>query len=67
MCIRLCVQDECVDLCSPRVFENIGGLRGCKSLASNRRGMIEPSSTHAKNKFEFLVNECNLVEKTNEK
>ena len=63
MCIRLCVQDECVDLCSPRVFENIGGLKGCKSLAPNRWGVFEPSSTHAKDSLSILVRECTLVDK----
>jgi hypothetical protein len=31
MCIRIYVQDEFVGPRSPRVFEDIGGLRDCKS------------------------------------
>ena len=50
MCIRICMQDEFVDLCNNKVFEDIGGLRGCKSLVLNRWGVFEPGSTHAKNK-----------------
>ena len=39
MCIRIYVQDEFFDPRSPsRVFEDIGGLRGCKSLAPNQWG-----------------------------
>ena len=63
MCIKICVQDEFVDLCSNKVFEDIGALRGCKSLAPNRWGVFEPSSTLAKDKLNILMKECNLVEK----
>ena len=35
----------------PQWFQIIGGLRGCKSLALNRWGALEPSSTLAKDKL----------------
>jgi hypothetical protein len=63
MCIRICTQDEFVDPCSNKDFEDIGGLRGCKSLAPNRWGVFEPGSTPAKDEFSILMKECNLVEK----
>ena len=40
MCIKICVQDRFVDQCKLKVFENIGGLRGWKFLASNRWGIL---------------------------
>ena len=58
MCIRICMQDECVGPCSPRVFEDIGGLRGCKSLALNWWRVFEPCSTPIKDKLNNLVREC---------
>ena len=63
MYIRICVQDEFIDPYSHRVFEDIGGLRGCKSLAPNRWGLFEPGSTPAKDKLNILMRECNLVDK----
>ena len=57
------MQNEFVDICSNKVFEDSGGLRGCKSLAPNRWGIFEPSSTPAKDKLSILMKECNLVEK----
>jgi hypothetical protein len=62
MCIRICMQDEFIDLCSNKVFEDIGGLRCCKSLAPNRWGVFELGSTPAKDKLSILMKECNLVE-----
>ena len=63
MFIRIFVQDKCVGFCSPRIFEDIGGLRGCKSLVPNRWGVFEPSLTLVEDKLSILVRECNLVEK----
>ena len=61
MCIKICVQDEFVDLCSHTVIEAIDGLTSCKSLAPNRWGVFETSSTPAKDKLS--VRECNLLQK----
>ena len=58
MCIRICMQDECVDLCSARVFEDIGGLRGCISLTPIWWGVFEPCSTPIEDKLNILVREC---------
>ena len=63
MCIRICMQDEFVDLCSYRVIEAIGGLRGCKSSTPKQWGVFEPNSTPAKDKLSILVREGNLVQK----
>ena len=63
MCIRICVQDEHVDLCSHRIIEAIGGLRGCKSLAPNRWGVFELGYPPTKDKLSVLVRKCNLVKK----
>ena len=60
--LKICVQDDFVDLCSNKVFEIIGGLRGCNSLAPNRWGVFQPNSTLAKDKLSILMKECNLVE-----
>ena len=57
------MQDEFVDLCSHRIFEDIGDLRGCKSLASNRWRVFELGSNPVQDKLSILVRECNLVEK----
>ena len=67
MCIRICVQDEFVDLCSNKLFEDIGGLRGCKSLAPSRWGVFELGSILAKDKLRILMKECNLIEKNMKK
>lgn len=48
------MQDEFIDPRSLRNFEDIGGLKGCKSLASNQWGAFEPRSTPAKDKLGFL-------------
>ena len=64
MCIRICVQDEFVVLCSHTVIEAIGGLRGCKSLAPNQWGVFVPGLTLAKDKLSILVREYNLFQKT---
>jgi hypothetical protein len=48
MCISIYVQDEFVDPHSSRVFEDIGRLRSCKSLASNWWGAFEPGPTKDK-------------------
>ena len=63
LCCMTCVQDKFVDLCSNKLFEDIGGLRGCKSLAPNRWGVFEPCSTPTKDKLRILLKEYNLVEK----
>ena len=57
------MQDEFVDICCNKVFENVGGLRGCKSLAPNQWGVFELGSSHAKDKLTILVRVCNLFEK----
>ena len=54
------MQDKFVDLCSHRVIEAVGGLRGCKSLAPHWWGVFEPGSTLAKDKLS--VREYNLVQ-----
>ena len=54
MCTRIYMQDEFIDPRSLRNFEDIGGLKGCKSLASNQWGAFEPGSTPAKDKLGFL-------------
>lgn len=53
MYIRIYVQDEFVDHYSPKVFELIGGLRSCISLAANRWVTFEPCLTLAKDKLDF--------------
>ena len=50
------MQNEFVNLCRYRVFKDIGGLMGWKSLATNWW-------TPIKDKLSILVKERNLVEK----
>ena len=63
MCIRIYVQDKFFDPRSPsRVFEDIGGLRGCKSLAPNQWGGGHLNQVKLLLRINWIfVNECNLL------